>query len=127
MGFDQRFTIGLLGWIGALLAVRCSSPASRRSTPGTGAARIVAILFAAAIFAGLWRHVTRTNRTVARFLEALKFGDTAILFDASGGAGFGELGASLNEAMARFRAEQDRRRANCAISTRWSTTCRSRC
>jgi two-component system nitrogen regulation sensor histidine kinase NtrY len=107
MGFDQRFTIGLLGWIAAL-AVALVTCVAAFATPGLAAARIVAILFALAIFAGLWRHVTRTNRTVARFLEALKFGDTAILFDASGGAGFGELGASLNEAMARFRAEQNR-------------------
>lgn len=107
MGFDQRFTIGLLGWIAALLVALLTCIAAF-ATPGLAAARIVAVLFAVAIFAGLWRHVTRTNRTVARFLEALKFGDTAILFDDAGGAGFGELGGSLNEAMGRFRTEQNR-------------------
>jgi two-component system nitrogen regulation sensor histidine kinase NtrY len=107
MGFDQRFTIGLIAWIVALVAVLLACIAAF-ATPGLGAARIVALAIAAATFAGLWRHVTRTNRTVARFLEALKFGDTALQFDAHGGAGFGELGASLNEALARFRAEQDR-------------------
>lgn len=107
MGFDQRFTIGLLGWIAAMLVALLTCVAAF-ATPGLAAARIVAVLFAVAIFAGLWRHVTRTNRTVARFLEALKFGDTAILFDDAGGAGFGELGGSLNEAMGRFRTEQNR-------------------
>lgn len=110
MGFDQRFTIGLLGWIVAL-AVALLICVAAFATPGLVAARIVAVLFAAAVFAGLWRHVTRTNRTIARFLEALKFGDTAILFDTGGGAGFGELGGSLNEAMGRFRAEQSRTEA----------------
>jgi nitrogen fixation/metabolism regulation signal transduction histidine kinase len=76
-------------------------------TPGLAAARIVALAATAATFAGLWRHITRTNRTVARFLEALKFSDTALQFDSHGGAGFGELGGSLNEALARFRAGQD--------------------
>ena len=107
MGFDQRFTIGLIAWIVALVATLLACIAAFL-TPGLGAARIVALAVAAATFAGLWRHVTRTNRTVARFLEALKFGDTALQFDSHGGAGFGELGGSLNEALARFRAEQDR-------------------
>jgi nitrogen fixation/metabolism regulation signal transduction histidine kinase len=107
MGFDQRFTIGLIAWIVALVAVLLACIAAFL-TPGLGAARIVALAIAAATFAGLWRHVTRTNRTVARFLEALKFGDTALQFDAHGGAGFDELGSALNEALGRFRAEQNR-------------------
>lgn len=107
MGFDQRFTIGLIAWIVALVAVLLACIAAFM-TPGLGAARIVALAVAAATFLGLWRHVTRTNRTVARFLEALKFGDTALQFDAHGGAGFDELGGALNEALARFRADQDR-------------------
>jgi nitrogen fixation/metabolism regulation signal transduction histidine kinase len=107
MGFDRRFTIGLIGWIAAL-AVALLTCVAAFTTEGLVAARIVMVLFAAAVFAGLWRHVTRTNRTVARFLEALKFGDTAILFDTGGGAGFDELSGSLNEAMARFRTEQNR-------------------
>lgn len=107
MGFDQRFTIGLIAWI-ALLAVAILACVAAFANPGLGAARIVALILAGAAFAGMWQHVTRTNRTVARFLEALKFGDTAVRFDAKGGAGFGELSASLNEALGRFRAEQDR-------------------
>jgi two-component system nitrogen regulation sensor histidine kinase NtrY len=107
MGFDQRFTIGLIAWIAALVAMLLACIAAFL-TPGLGAARIVALAIAAATFAGLWQHITRTNRTVARFLEALRFGDTALQFDAQGGAGFGELGGALNEALARFRTEQNR-------------------
>lgn len=107
MGFDQRFTIGLLAWI-ALLGVAMLACFEAFATPGLGAARLVALAFAAGMFAGLWRHVTRTNRTLARFLEAVKFGDTAVRFDGHGGAGFGDLAESLNEVLGRFRADQDR-------------------
>jgi len=107
MGFDRRFTIGLIGWIAALTVALLTCIAAF-ATPGLVAARIVVVLFAMAVLAGLWRHVTRTNRTIARFLEALKFGDTALQFDTGGGAGFSELAGSLNEAMGRFRAEQNR-------------------
>lgn len=107
MGFDQRFTIGLIGWIAALLLALLACIAAFQAE-GLGAARIVALALVAATFAGLWRHVTRTNRTVARFLEALKFGDTTLRFDPRGGAGFDELVAALNEALARFAAQQDR-------------------
>jgi two-component system, NtrC family, nitrogen regulation sensor histidine kinase NtrY len=107
MGFDQRFTIALIAWIAALVIALLACIAAF-VTPDLGATRIVALATAMAIFAGLWQHVTRTNRTIARFLEALKFGDTAIQFDAQGGAGFGELGSSLNHVLARFRADQDR-------------------
>lgn len=107
MGFDQRFTIGLLAWIAAL-ALALVACLAAFATSGLGAARIVAVALAAAMFAGLWRHVTRTNRTLAHFLEAIKFGDTALTFDTRGGAGFGELAGSLNTVLARFRAEQDR-------------------
>ena len=107
MGFDQRFTIGLIAWIVALVATLLACIAAFL-TPGLAAARIVALAVTAATFAGLWRHITRTNRIVARLLEALKFGDTALQFDAHGGAGFSELGAALNEVLARFRVEQDR-------------------
>ena len=107
MGFDQRFTIGLIAWIAALVTALLACIAALL-TPDLAAARIVALAIAVAAFAGLWRHVTRTNRTIARFLEALKFGDTALQFETQGGAGFGELGGSLNEALARFRGDQDR-------------------
>lgn len=107
MGFDQRFTIGLLAWI-ALLGVALLACGAAFANAGLGAARLVSLVFAGAMFAGLWRHVTRTNRTLARFLEAVKFGDTAVRFDGHGGAGFGELAESLNEVLGRFRTEQDR-------------------
>lgn len=107
MGFDRRFTLGLIAWILGLTAALAACIAAFLA-PGLGAARIVALVIVAGAFMGLLHHVTRTNRTVGRFLEALKFGDTTLRFDTHGGAGFGELGAALNEALARFRVEQER-------------------
>ncbi|MCD2324289.1 ATP-binding protein [Sphingomonas sp. IC-56] len=107
MGFDRRFTAGLIGWI-VLLGLTVLALVAALLTPGLGAARIVALGLTAGAFAGLWRHVTRTNRAVALFVEALRFGDTSLRFDAAAGAGFGQLSSALNGAMARFRAEQDR-------------------
>ncbi|MGK6355968.1 sensor histidine kinase [Sphingomonas sp. DT-207] len=107
MGFDRRFTLGLIVWILGLTAALAACVAAFL-TPGLGAARIVAAIIVASLFAGLLHHVTRTNRTVGRFLEAVKFGDTAVRFDTTGGAGFGELGSALNDALARFRTEQER-------------------
>jgi two-component system nitrogen regulation sensor histidine kinase NtrY len=107
MGFDRRFTAGLILWILALTSALLTCLWAF-TTEGLGAARIVALALTGGAFAGLLHHVTRTNRVVARFLEALRFGDTALQFDASGGAAFGELGASLNEALDRFRTEQNK-------------------
>jgi two-component system, NtrC family, nitrogen regulation sensor histidine kinase NtrY len=108
MGFDRRFTLGLIAWVGALVAALIACIAAF-VTPELGAARIVAAALAAGMFAGLWHHIMRTNRIVARFLDALRFGDTAVRFDAGAGSGFGQLGASLNAALARLRVEQERR------------------
>ncbi|UYY57878.1 sensor histidine kinase [Sphingomonas sp. S2-65] len=107
MGFDRRFTAGLIGWIVAL-GVAVLALGAALLTPGLGAARVVALGLAAGAFAGLWRHVTRTNRAVARFVEALRFNDISLRFDAASGAGFGQLSGALNDAMARFGSEQNR-------------------
>ena len=107
MGFDLRFALGLSAWI-VLLAAAALAAGMAMLEPGLVAARLVALGLAAMAFVGLWRHVTRTNRELARFLEAVRFGDTAALFDGSGGAGFHELGQALNAAMSRLRAEHDR-------------------
>lgn len=107
MGFDRRFTLALIVWITAL-ALALLACVAAFLTPDLGAARLVALLAAAGVFAGLLHHVTRTNRMVGRFLDAVKFGDAAVRFDTGRDAGFGALAESLNEALDRFRAEQQR-------------------
>lgn len=105
MGFDRRFTLGLAAWIMALLVLGAVFLLSL-SVPGLAASRILAGLSVAGIVWGLWRHVSRTNQIVARFVEAVRFGDVTARFDRGGGAGFGDLGASLDAAMRQLHAER---------------------
>ena len=105
MGFDRRFTLGLAAWIAALLIVAAGFLLAL-ATPGLAAARILAALLVAGVVWGLWRHVARTNQIVARFVEAVRFGDVTARFDRGGGAGFGDLGASLDAAMRQLHAER---------------------
>lgn len=107
MGFDRRFTLILVGWIAALL-VTLTMLAAAVVAPNLAAARIVAAALVVAATYGLVHHVDRTNRTVGRFVEALKFGDFAVRFDRSGGVGFAALGTSLEDAMRRLQANRDR-------------------
>ncbi|WP_448661309.1 sensor histidine kinase [Sphingomonas sp. CJ20] len=107
MGFDQRFAAALIGWVAAL-ALAIGATVAAVAMPGLGAARIVALCLVAGALTGLWRHVTRTNRTMAQFIDALRFGDTSLAFDETGGAGFGGLGGAINNALVRLRTEQEK-------------------
>jgi len=107
MGFDRRFTLLLGLWIGALLVALAGFIWSFEVN-GLGAARIVAGLVVLSAAAGLWKHVDRTNRTVARFVEALNSKDFATRFDGRGGAGFSELGRAMDAAMRGLQDERDR-------------------
>ena len=106
MGFDRRFTLGLAAWILALTPA-LAAVGLAFATPGLGAARIVSLVLLVGAIAGLWNHVTRTNVAVARFVEAVQFGDTAVRFERAEGAGFRQLGQALDAAMARVRERQN--------------------
>jgi signal transduction histidine kinase len=75
-------------------------------TPGLAAARIVAALILAGAIWQLWYHIGRTNREVARFLGALRYGDFSQGFSRHGGAGFDQLGGALDDAIRQLRAER---------------------
>jgi len=107
MGFDRRFTLGLIGWI-AGLALAIVAAVAAFLAPDLGAARIVALIGVTGMGAGLWQHVTRTNLVLARFVEALHFGDLSTRFGGVGGAGFDQLGDALDAALDRLREKQDR-------------------
>jgi nitrogen fixation/metabolism regulation signal transduction histidine kinase len=104
MGFDRRYTLVLAGWVAALLVAMFAAVAAF-TTPGLGAARIVVLLLAFGAFAGLWRHIQRTNILLARFVEALRHGDFAARFSHRGGPSFAALAAALDAAMQRLHAE----------------------
>ena len=107
MGFDRRFTLVLAAWIGALFAALVGFIWAIE-TDGLAAARVLAGLIVIAMAAGLWRHIDRTNRTIARFIEALGHGDFATRFDGRGGSGFRALGDALDGAMRGLQTERDR-------------------
>lgn len=107
MGFDRRFTLVLAAWIAALFMALVGFIWSLEMD-GLAATRILAGLIVIAMAAGLWRHIDRTNRTIARFIEALGHGDFAARFDGHGGAGFAALGDALSGAMRGLQAERDR-------------------
>jgi two-component system, NtrC family, nitrogen regulation sensor histidine kinase NtrY len=106
MGFSLRFTLGLIGWIAALCGAALLF-ATALWTPNLAMARLLAAVLLAGATWGLWRHVDRTNRTIARFVETLRHGDLTARFSKDGGTGFDRLGEALDVAVRRLQAERD--------------------
>lgn len=108
MGFDRRFALGLALRL-ALLIAALAAAAAAFATPGLAAARIVALALAAAAAVGLWRYIQRTNMEVARFVEAIRFGDFSASFARpDAGSGFEALGEALDSGIRSLRQERSR-------------------
>lgn len=108
MAFDRRFAVGL-GLRLALVALALAAAVAAMVTPGLFAARILAVLIVAACGAEFWHYIQRTNREVARFIEAIRFGDLSASFARPGAdGGFDTLGAALDGAIRRLRDERAR-------------------
>lgn len=104
--FKRRFILGLLLRV-ALLMVAVFAFAGTLTTPGLGAARVLAGLLCVAALAGLWRYIQRTNVELARFVEAVRFGDFSQSFaHLHEGSGFGEIGEALEQGMRQLRDER---------------------
>lgn len=103
MGFRRRFFIGLLWRVGLLLLTAYGFVLSL-SIEGLGAARVLAGFIFLAATAGLWRYIQRTNLELARFVEAVRFGDLSQNFTLMHeGSGFSEFGEALEEGIKRLR------------------------
>lgn len=98
MASDHRFTAGLAGWL-ALLIAATAALAAALITPDLAVVRILAAGAVVASAAGLLRHVTRINRMLASFLEAMRLGDWTARVPARGGAGFDAVGQAMNDAL----------------------------
>jgi PAS domain-containing protein len=108
MGFSRRFLTGL-AWRTALLLAAAFLFVSSLRADGLAAARLVAALLCLAAVAGLWRFVQRTNFELARFVDAIRFGDLSQNFtNKHTGSGFSEFGEALEQGMRRLRDERHR-------------------
>jgi nitrogen fixation/metabolism regulation signal transduction histidine kinase len=78
--------------------------------PGMHSATILALAAVAALAAELWRYVSRTNRELARFLDAVRYADYSQRFDfGKEGSGFDTLGEKFTEIIERMRERSDDR------------------
>lgn len=108
MAFDRRFALGLALRL-ALLVATLAGLALAIATPGLAAARIVAGALALGAAWALWHYVQRTNLEVARFVEAVRFGDLSANFARpDAGSGFETLGAALDGGIRALRDERAR-------------------
>src|SRR5437868_10295169 len=86
--FHNRFVLGL-AWRLALLVGLVFLFVAALGRPDLGAARIVGGLVVLGAAFMLWRYIQRTNMELARFIDAVRFGDFSQGFsNRSQGSGF---------------------------------------
>jgi two-component system, NtrC family, nitrogen regulation sensor histidine kinase NtrY len=104
--FRNRFLLGLAWRLGLLLALVFAFVAAI-NRPDLGAASLVAGLAVLGAAALLWHYIQRTNMELARFIDAVRFGDFSQGFAQRGqGSGFGDLNEVLDESIRKLRDER---------------------
>jgi two-component system, NtrC family, nitrogen regulation sensor histidine kinase NtrY len=108
MSLRRSFLAGLI-WRVLVLLLTSFGFVYSLGVPGLGAARVLAGLICLGSIAGLWRYIQRTNLELARFVDAVRFGDLSQSFSHGGqGSGFGEFGEALEQGIRRLREERHR-------------------
>ena len=108
MTFRRSFLAGLVGRV-LLLILTSFGFVYSLGVEGLGAARVLAGLICIGAMVGLWRYVQRTNLELARFVDAVRFGDLSQSFThRREGSGFGEFGDALEQGIRRLREERHR-------------------
>jgi two-component system nitrogen regulation sensor histidine kinase NtrY len=108
MAFRGRFVLGLAWRVAVMVALAFATFETIRR-PGLGAARLLAGALFLWALAELWRYIQRTNRELARFLEAVRLGDLSQSFaHRQQGSGFTEIGQALDEGIKALRDERHR-------------------
>lgn len=108
LSFKGRFALGLL-WRMLLLLATLAAFAGAMSNPDLGVARIIAAALILGTAVMLWHYIQRTNREVARFIEAIRFGDMSANFARpEEGSGFEALGEALDTGIRALREERSR-------------------
>jgi nitrogen fixation/metabolism regulation signal transduction histidine kinase len=108
VSFRRNFLFGLV-WRAALLLLTVFAFLEAMDREGLGAARVLAGLVCLGAIVELWRYVQLTNRELARFVDAVRFGDLSQNFThRNEGSGFGEFGEALEQGIRRLREERHR-------------------
>jgi two-component system, NtrC family, nitrogen regulation sensor histidine kinase NtrY len=104
--FHNRFVLGL-AWRLVLLVGLVFLFVAALGRTDLGAARIVAGLLVLGAAFLLWHYIQRTNMELARFIDAVRFGDFSQGFSNRGqGSGFGDLSEVLDESIRKLRDER---------------------
>jgi len=104
--FHNRFVLGL-AWRLSLLVGLVFLFVAAQGREDLGAARIVAGLLVLGAALLLWRYIQRTNLELARFIDAVRFGDFSQGFsNRSQGSGFTDLSAVLDDSIRKLRDER---------------------
>lgn len=108
MGFDRHYSLGLA--LRLAMAMACLAAfAWSLLTPDLGAVRIICAAGVVVSGLALWHHVRRANFEVARFVEAIEFGDLQARFTRPGsGSGFDILGEALDRGIRKLRDDRVR-------------------
>lgn len=104
-GFTRRFELVLAARL-AVIAALTAAAIWTWQRDGLAAGRIVALLALGLALWEAWAFLGRTHRSLARFVEAVRFADFSQRFALGSGGGMDVLGDALNSALAELARRQ---------------------